>query len=121
MRSCSCSSPAWATGARRSGTRSRVTCERREDPSRPAPDPLGPAMCGIAGVVSADPAVRARLSRMLEVVAHRGPDDLGMDTIDECAIGQRRLSIIDLAGGHQPMFDETGDLAITFNGEIYSY
>jgi asparagine synthase (glutamine-hydrolysing) len=78
-------------------------------------------MCGIAGILSNDPAVRARLPRMLAAIAHRGPDDEGMETLDEAAIGQRRLSILDLAGGHQPMFDETGQLAIVFNGEIYSY
>jgi asparagine synthase (glutamine-hydrolysing) len=78
-------------------------------------------MCGIAGIVAADPALRARLPRVLESIAHRGPDDQGIETLDEAALGHRRLSILDLTGGHQPMFDATGNLAIVFNGEIYNF
>src|SRR5689334_437400 len=84
-------------------------------------------MCGIAGFVdlqhrlsSADAA--ATLERMCRVIAHRGPDDQGTMQTDEGAnLGMRRLSIIDLAGGHQPISNEDGSVSIVFNGEIYNY
>ncbi len=77
-------------------------------------------MCGIAGIVGevADPAA---LRRMLDTVRHRGPDDLGIYADDGVAIGQTRLSIIDVAGGHQPILDEAGRGCIVSNGEIYNY
>jgi asparagine synthase (glutamine-hydrolysing) len=64
------------------------------------------------------------LGRMNDIIAHRGPDDAGLKWFDDACSGmaQRRLSIIDLSpGGHQPMRDDTGDLWIVFNGEIYNY
>jgi len=77
-------------------------------------------MCGIAGIVGegADPA---DLRRMLDALRHRGPDDLGTYVDDGVAIGQTRLSIIDVAGGHQPILDEEGRVCIVANGEIYNY
>jgi len=84
-------------------------------------------MCGIAGFVdlrhrfSRDEAA-AVLERMCRVIAHRGPDDQGtMHTDDGVYLGMRRLSIIDLAGGHQPISNEDGLVNIVFNGEIYNY
>jgi hypothetical protein len=79
-------------------------------------------MCGIAGYFlrrrDADPAdVRAMCAR----IVHRGPDDEGIYTEGGCGIGMRRLSIIDLAGGHQPIGNEDGTLQVVFNGEIYNY
>ena len=61
------------------------------------------------------------LRRMLDAMRHRGPDDLGIYVDDNVAMGQTRLSIIDVAGGHQPIFDEEGTRCIVVNGEIYNY
>ena len=58
---------------------------------------------------------------MLATLVHRGPDDAGTFVAGPVALGMRRLSIIDLAGGHQPMTNESGDLVLVFNGEIYDY
>jgi len=81
-------------------------------------------MCGIAGIVYADPdrPVSPRLlTRMLDAIEHRGPDDAGIHIEGAVGLGMRRLSIIDLAGGHQPIYDETRRRVIVFNGEIYNY
>ncbi|MGE3595683.1 MAG: asparagine synthase (glutamine-hydrolyzing) [Dehalococcoidia bacterium] len=81
-------------------------------------------MCGIVGIVHRDPrrpVDRSILCRMLDAIEHRGPDDEGIFLQDNVGLGMRRLSIIDLAGGHQPLFNETGDRVIVFNGEIYNY
>jgi asparagine synthase (glutamine-hydrolysing) len=81
-------------------------------------------MCGIAGIIFTDrdrPADSAALGRMLGAIAHRGPDDEGRHVAENVALGMRRLSIIDLEGGHQPIFNETRDRVIVFNGEIYNY
>lgn len=78
-------------------------------------------MCGITGFVGA--GNDADLRRMSDAIAHRGPDDAGYWSDQENAVhlGHRRLSILDLAGGHQPMFSANGDLVIVFNGEIYNF
>ena len=81
-------------------------------------------MCGIAGIVHTDveQAVdRQVLERMSEKLVHRGPDDAGIWTEGAVGLGHRRLSIIDLAGGHQPMAIEDGRMWMTYNGEIYNY
>ena len=86
-------------------------------------------MCGIAGFIDLwdTNAVRARddragiLENMCEVIRYRGPDDSGSLLKDGVALGMRRLSIIDLAGGHQPMSGEDGSATIVFNGEIYNF
>src|SRR5882762_7819768 len=86
-------------------------------------------MCGIAGfidIASTGPirehSQRARLlDRMCQVIRHRGPDDQGVLVEDGVALGMRRLSIIDLAGGHQPMSGEDGSATLVFNGEIYNF
>jgi asparagine synthase (glutamine-hydrolysing) len=79
-------------------------------------------MCGIAGFVlrGAD-ADQARLVAMCDEIRHRGPDDEGYYTDGPCAIGMRRLSIIDLDTGHQPMSNEDATIWVVFNGEIYNY
>jgi asparagine synthase (glutamine-hydrolysing) len=82
-------------------------------------------MCGIVGLVSPRRrgASAEAVAAMADVLAHRGPDDHGL-YVDEgrrAALGFRRLSIIDLAGGHQPMANEDGSLRLVFNGEIYNY
>ena len=61
------------------------------------------------------------LKRMTAAIAHRGPDDSGFYVDERAAIGHRRLSIIDVAGGHQPMTNETGSLLIVYNGEIFNH
>jgi asparagine synthase (glutamine-hydrolysing) len=84
-------------------------------------------MCGIAGFVTARPAHAsgsgdaATLARMAEAIRHRGPDDFGFYHDASAHLAQRRLSIIDVQGGHQPMTNQTGSLWITFNGEIYNH
>ncbi len=81
-------------------------------------------MCGITGIYhyANEQAVNeAVLRRMTDVIAHRGPDDDGFYITGKVGLGHRRLSIIDVAGGHQPLFNEDGTVAIVFNGEIYNY
>ncbi len=81
-------------------------------------------MCGIAGVVYRQRehgGGEAVLTTMCAAIAHRGPDDMGTLVEAGTAIGMRRLSIIDLAGGHQPVFNETGRIAVVLNGEIYNF
>lgn len=81
-------------------------------------------MCGIAGFVGwADPVAspEERLHRMCDTIVHRGPDDFGWNIQGEVALGMRRLAIIDLTGGHQPMFNEDKTVCLVFNGEIYNY
>jgi asparagine synthase (glutamine-hydrolysing) len=78
-------------------------------------------MCGIAGIVSKDEDLQRRIHPMLEALIHRGPDDHGAEFLTGAALGNRRLSIIDLEGGHQPMFDPSGALCVVCNGEIYNY
>lgn len=78
-------------------------------------------MCGIVGFVNKSADKDKDLSKMLDRIIHRGPDGCGK-FIDECvALGHRRLSIIDLNTGGQPMFNEDNSLVIIFNGEIYNY
>lgn len=82
-------------------------------------------MCGITGFINLNGFDRAEalrtLDRMCRVITHRGPDDQGVLVTDRVALGMRRLSIIDLAGGHQPIFNEDETIAVVFNGEIYNY
>jgi asparagine synthase (glutamine-hydrolysing) len=80
-------------------------------------------MCGIYGIFQLDgvPADPALMPAMGRVVVHRGPDDEGYHADGPCAIGMRRLSIIDLAGGHQPLSNADGTLWLVCNGEIYNF
>lgn len=83
-------------------------------------------MCGISGFTGkikgrADEERKDILIKMMDKIAHRGPDQAGTYIDDEVALGFRRLSIIDLDHGSQPMFNETKDIAIVFNGEIYNH
>ena len=77
-------------------------------------------MCGIVGYASGDVSEEA-LRRMMDAIAHRGPDGEGLVVKDDVGLGHRRLAIIDLDGGVQPMVSRSGALWITFNGEIYNY
>ncbi|HEX8527927.1 XrtA/PEP-CTERM system amidotransferase [Allosphingosinicella sp.] len=81
-------------------------------------------MCGIAGLFHSDvpkPVDPARVRAMADVLAHRGPDGSGVWTAPGVGFGHRRLSIIDLEGGAQPMLTPDGRLAVTYNGEIYNF
>lgn len=81
-------------------------------------------MCGIAGLVAFDrlhPDDRDRVIRMRDLLAHRGPDDAGIFVDERAALGHRRLSIVDLAAGHQPLANEADTIWIVFNGEIYNH
>jgi len=81
-------------------------------------------MCGICGFYEYKthrPAVRRTLSDMLQVIHHRGPDDSGVHMDRDLALGMRRLSIIDLGGGKQPIGNEDGSIVTVFNGEIYNF
>src|SRR5436309_4077701 len=81
-------------------------------------------MCGIAGFVDTELSLnRAEqlIDSMCQVIRHRGPDDHGVWVGDGVALGSRRLSIIDVAGGNQPIFNEDRSILIVFNGEIYNY
>ncbi|HLL15996.1 MAG TPA: hypothetical protein VK388_13075, partial [Pyrinomonadaceae bacterium] len=82
-------------------------------------------MCGINGIAlssrsrrTLDPLV---LERMRDQLAHRGPDDTGLFVDGRVGLGHRRLSIVDVAAGHQPMTNEDGTMHIVFNGEIYNH
>ena len=81
-------------------------------------------MCGIAGIFEYEgrSCVETKmLERMLSVLYHRGPDDVGMFSEERIGIGMRRLSIIDINGGKQPISNEDGTITVVFNGEIYNY
>jgi asparagine synthase (glutamine-hydrolysing) len=81
-------------------------------------------MCGIAGIYNFGghlPVTQKLLEDMCQVIEHRGPDDEGYYRQGEFGMGMRRLSIIDVAGGQQPIFNEDGSIGIVFNGEIYNY
>lgn len=80
-------------------------------------------MCGIHGLIQLDgSAVQPQwLTAMGDVTSHRGPDDEGMHVDGDVGIGMRRLSIIDLAGGHQPLSNEQGNVWLVCNGELYNY
>lgn len=83
-------------------------------------------MCGITGFISKDRDARVEprerlLGRMCDSIKHRGPDEEGILVRGRAALGMRRLSIIDIRTGQQPILNGSGDLAIIFNGEIYNY
>jgi asparagine synthase (glutamine-hydrolysing) len=81
-------------------------------------------MCGIAGIVSSDrlaPDDRARAVAMRDVMSYRGPDGAGLHADAQAVLAHRRLSIVDLAGGHQPLANEADTIWVTFNGEIYNH
>lgn len=83
-------------------------------------------MCGIAGFIEQDKSASIEerevlLDKMCKIITHRGPDEQGTIVEDRAALGMRRLSIIDLGGGQQPIFSNDGSKFIVFNGEIYNY
>ena len=81
-------------------------------------------MCGICGIYNfrnSEPAEKQLIQLMAKQIIHRGPDDEGYYVKGSIGLGMRRLSIIDIAGGHQPMCNETGTIWIVLNGEIYNF
>src|SRR5215813_1151920 len=82
-------------------------------------------MCGINGIALSSRSGRSLdqriVERMRDVIAHRGPDDVGIFIDGNVGLGHRRLSIVDVASGHQPMTNEDSSLQITYNGEIYNH
>ena len=81
-------------------------------------------MCGICGIYNFGtfaPVDRFSLKRATDAMVHRGPDDEGFYVSGEVGLGNRRLSIIDLPGGHQPLSNDDQTVWITFNGEIYNF
>ena len=77
-------------------------------------------MCGVAGILSTEPACRSEVERMLEALIHRGPDDVGFFRDGPFHGGMRRLSINDVEGGMQPLFNQDRSIAVLYNGEIYN-
>jgi asparagine synthase (glutamine-hydrolysing) len=102
--------------AKRASRSSLVDCVGRSGGTK--------SMCGIAGILKFDSDARVDaeiLRRMCGAIAHRGPDDEGIYSRANVGLGMRRLSIIDLAAGHQPMGNEDGTIWMVFNGEIYNH
>src|SRR5947207_1146268 len=89
-----------------------------------APGRSGSAMCGIAGFAGwqlGNEEARRTVRAMCDAIVHRGPDDCGYFVAPEVALGMRRLSIIDVAGGQQPIANEDGSIQVVFDGEIYNH
>lgn len=78
-------------------------------------------MCGIVGFIDGTKDKRIVIKRMTDKISHRGPDGEGYYIDDTIALGHRRLSIIDIDNGKQPMFSKDNNLVVVFNGEIYNY
>jgi asparagine synthase (glutamine-hydrolysing) len=81
-------------------------------------------MCGIVGIVESDlsrPVPLDELQRMVRTLVHRGPDEEGSVTVPGVGLAMRRLAIVDLAGGQQPFTNETGDIQLVGNGELYNH
>jgi asparagine synthase (glutamine-hydrolysing) len=81
-------------------------------------------VCGIAGICASNgpgPIKRDEVDAMCNAIIHRGPDDQGTYVNPSVGLGMRRLSIIDVAGGHQPIFNEDESIAIVYNGEVYNF
>ena len=78
-------------------------------------------MCGISGYWGSDQRIAAQLAPSLDTLHHRGPNDRGTHVTTDVSMGMTRLSVIDLEGGRQPVYNEDGSIAVVFNGEIYNY
>lgn len=81
-------------------------------------------MCGICGIAHGDPGAlvdSAALERMNSALVHRGPDDAGLWLHGKIGLAMRRLKVLDLEGGHQPMFNPSERIALVYNGEVYNY
>ena len=101
----------------------RVRVDRRSHLRWRTARRLGDHMCGVTAIITtAAVDLRDRIDEMTDSMAHRGPDDRGTAVFDErgVALGMRRLSIVDLEGGHQPMYSDDHRYGLVFNGEIYN-
>src|SRR5580765_4458426 len=79
-------------------------------------------MCGICGLLAPSGRPDAALAeRMNAALVHRGPDEGGVDELGRCILAHRRLQVIDLATGSQPVTNESGDVTAVFNGELYNF
>ncbi len=78
-------------------------------------------MCGIAGIIGKPEKTKETIEKMVDIITHRGPDDRGIRIEKDFAFGMRRLSIIDIGGGHQPISNEDDTVTVVFNGEIYNH
>src|SRR6266513_1717793 len=80
-------------------------------------------MCGIAGILSLNgrPVLVDEIRSMCDAMVHRGPDDHGIFIRPDIGLGMRRLSIIDVENGQQPISNEDGSITVVFNGEIYNF
>ena len=78
-------------------------------------------MCGINGIVSKEKNKEKVIKEMNDKILHRGPDAEGIYVDEFIALGQRRLSIIDISGGNQPIYNEDKSILEVYNGEIYNY
>src|SRR5262245_58832549 len=101
--------------------RARALADRIEP--RRACDGGERTVCGIAGLMclGGRPVLPDELARMCDAMAHRGPDDEGYFVGPDVGLGMRRLAIIDLTTGHQPVGNEDGTVQVVLNGEIYNY
>src|SRR5437764_5136195 len=94
----------------------------RRLPRPPGLRSRAPLMCGIAGILTPGRPVGTEiLERMVTAMTHRGPDDRHSWCSKDIALGMRRLAIVDVAGGAQPLRNETGTVHVIFNGEIYNH
>src|SRR3954471_23222990 len=78
-------------------------------------------MCGIAGFAGPGAIETDVVRRMCDALAWRGPDGAGYHTAPGVALGMRRLAVIDVDGGDQPIYNEDGSVAVVFNGEVYNF
>src|SRR5437879_641904 len=80
-------------------------------------------MCGIAGMIAqeGETVTAEKVRRMTDTIVHRGPDEEGIYAQQNIGLGMRRLSIIDLSGGSQPIYNEDRSVVVVFNGEIYNF
>jgi len=80
-------------------------------------------VCGIAGIARSAPTgvLEDELTRMAAAIRHRGPDGFGFFAGARCGLAHTRLSIIDIAGGAQPLANEDGQVLVVYNGEVYNY
>ncbi|HEY4481677.1 MAG TPA: asparagine synthetase B, partial [Candidatus Brocadiaceae bacterium] len=82
-------------------------------------------MCGIAGIIGkkrfSDNEISEYLVRLRGAIIHRGPDEEGEYIGKNCGFAHTRLSIVDIAGGHQPIFNDNKNTGIIYNGEVYNY
>src|SRR5665811_421419 len=81
----------------------------------------GALMCGISGYWGSDQRIAAQLAPSLDTLHHRGPNDRGTHVTTDVSMRMTRLSVIDLEGARQPVYNEDGSIAVVFNGEIYNY